>query len=460
MSILLDWYQSRLRPFIHAQAPGGFAQLDAIMAKARTGDGRYSEVRVGVVGEAGVGKSTLINALLSERLTILPQGGVGPLTATPIEIRHAIDPYVRVYCFGRTRIEELVAATVYDSTAPSIHGPDRTRLNTQRQMARLLVGASQFADLSRSDILRFLNACVGDVPGWQPSAIRDRVIAARAVVELGDSANPSLEIIAGLDLPGMLQLLMEHAAGFLAPLTAAIEIGWDSPMLHDGLVLVDLPGLGVANDHYRDRTSAALESLDAVLCVVDRAGLTQSCADLLHMTKILTRHVSAPTSLRPELLIAVTKLDQPAADAFLFSKLPGAQRLTWSEASVACANRARDVLQSQLALELSRAIGCDPISVDDLARRVLIFPVLPREYQRFHRADSEEPTRLVEVGASGVANLAANLSQVARAHQIDLVFSCHQALSRLMQGPARADVQRLDSELCDITSQMPTGSAS
>ncbi|MDB4988371.1 MAG: uncharacterized protein JWN04_3549 [Myxococcaceae bacterium] len=309
------WYRARLRPLLCTHAPDVVTLLDASMAKARPGDGRFTELRVGIIGEAGVGKSTLINALISERLPILPQGGVGPLTAAPIEVRHASQPYVRVTCLGSSRVRQLIDAVATNSLAPQFQDADRVRLRALRQLARLLVGASQFAELEAPTMLAFLFSCLsGEVDERVPSSYFERLLAAQSVVALGDCEVTTREVVAGVDLPSMLSTLAEHAAGYLAPLTSSLEVGWDADLLRDDIVLVDLPGLGVANDQYRSRTSTALQSLDALLWVVDRSGLTQSSADLLQSTQFLFRMIEEGRQRRPatlELLIAVTKLDQP-----------------------------------------------------------------------------------------------------------------------------------------------------
>src|SRR5690606_3906913 len=79
--------------------------------------------------------------------------------------------------------------------------------------------------------------------------------------------------------------LREHAAGFLSPLIKRIEVGWPSAALQDGLVLVDLPGVGVAGDVYKKETQHFVrERARAVVLVVDRSGLTESVMDLLKTT--------------------------------------------------------------------------------------------------------------------------------------------------------------------------------
>jgi hypothetical protein len=116
-----------------------------------------------------------------------------------------------------------------------------------------------------------------------------------------------------------------------------------------------------------------------------------------------------------------------------------------------CAARAREVLKSQFDVELSRSLQSGDVALGErVSARLGIYPVFPREYQRLHRADPEEPTSLCEASASGVPRLAARLAQIGRAHKVDLVHSCRRALLGLKQGPARAEAEDLNLELRDL----------
>jgi predicted GTPase len=101
-------------------------------------------------------------------------------------------------------------------------------------------------------------------------------------------------------------------------LIKTIEVGWNNPMLRDGLVLVDLPGVGVANDEYRRVTAEAIRSARAIVLVVDRSGFTQASADLLRSTGFLNSLLHDGHDAEadvPVLILAVVKLDLTADDA-------------------------------------------------------------------------------------------------------------------------------------------------
>jgi Dynamin family len=376
---------------------------------ARTVGDSARQIRVGVIGEAGVGKSTLINALLSERLPLLPQGGIGPLTATPIEVSYAREPNLRVKCLGSTRIHQMLGAC---SGLRAPLGLARGDIHLAlRQMAALICTGSQFGQVPEAELSAFLNACLdGTTESQDLTSHGSRIKRARAVMLRGDSECPIFRIEAGQDLPRLVAALAEHGAGFLAPLTESIELGWDAPVLANSLTLLDLPGLGVANDIHRLQALKATAPLNAVLLVVDRSGLTEATATLLaRVTRAIERFDDRELGCAgPELLVAATKLDQPASE-----EVQRGSSKSWSEACRTLGTRARSMIRAQLDLGLAHSgprlgVGRSPFE------HVPIVAVFPREYQRLHRADPEEPARLRNVAATGIPELMARLQDVAR----------------------------------------------
>jgi hypothetical protein len=196
--------------------------------------------------------------------------------------------------------------------------------------------------------------------------------------------------------------LAEHASGCLAPLTASIELGWDAPLLEGGVTLVDLPGLGIANDLHPSVTRALAGSFDMILLVVDRSGVSEASARLL-MQVFCDLSSSEDVSQRPEpsLVVAVTKLDQ-VADA----SVSGCRSTSaWRDACASAAARARELVRSQLESEVNRRKGAAGELMRRVVCRVQVVPVFPLEYQRIHRGDPEEPPKL-DLSATGIARLA------------------------------------------------------
>ena len=74
---LFDWYEQDARMFLEAHAASRLPSIDDVFlrlqAASRAAD---SELPVCFLGSSGVGKSTLINALVAGADSVLPQGGV------------------------------------------------------------------------------------------------------------------------------------------------------------------------------------------------------------------------------------------------------------------------------------------------------------------------------------------------------------------------------------------------
>src|SRR4051794_40322287 len=87
---LVRWFRSHVKPFLEGVQPEKVAALDG---DAQNLDGvaliADRELAVCFLGNAGVGKSTLINSLVAGKEVILPAGGIGPLTAQALAVRYA-----------------------------------------------------------------------------------------------------------------------------------------------------------------------------------------------------------------------------------------------------------------------------------------------------------------------------------------------------------------------------------
>ena len=78
---LLNWYEQSARPFLERHSPDRLQAVQADKERLSRLLASTDEVTVCFLGNSGVGKSTLLNALAAGASQILPAGGIGPLTA-------------------------------------------------------------------------------------------------------------------------------------------------------------------------------------------------------------------------------------------------------------------------------------------------------------------------------------------------------------------------------------------
>lgn len=295
---------------------------------------------IGVIGLSGVGKSSLLNALLAPTLELLPSGGIGPLTGVPIRIRHEQMPSLRVtYRGGATR-------------------------------------------------------------HWQ----RDSTTAA------------------------FLARIHEHISGSGAVGCDSLEVGWSSPLLETGLTVVDLPGLGIANDAYAQHTRAWLEQAKAVLVVTDRAGVADSVVTALRRSGFLTRVASG----QADLICVVTKLDQVADDARR-SDRSGSK---WSTCFRSIVEQAESELLGQLTAILRYENPHRDADADARARDSFrVFGVSSLEHRRVVERDEEQRPRLHLAESSGVPSVRRALTALARLRSS---IWMSELLDRVSSAPERA----------------------
>jgi GTPase SAR1 family protein len=92
---LLKWWP-RARPFFAEHAQSIVSQIDDEALRLQKLINADASFCVCVLGQSAVGKSTLLNAIVAKDETILPAGGIGPLTALATEVRYSREPYFQV----------------------------------------------------------------------------------------------------------------------------------------------------------------------------------------------------------------------------------------------------------------------------------------------------------------------------------------------------------------------------
>jgi GTP-binding protein EngB required for normal cell division len=454
------WYKEKVRPFLAEHLKDRVSGLDEALGRIKTLDRSVSEeLAICFLGASGVGKSTLINALVAGQELILPSGGIGPLTALAMEVRYADVPTFEaeyhtagnlwqgiVFPLERGHSAALKAATGREADAavppdftanmeePELVDPPRPddsdgrrRLEDFRKQAQLLIKGNQDAGADLPYLVDSLREAAGMKRTWGTVALvedDERVRGIKAALALAKSGSKyCCEFNA--DLSTFRRDLHEHASGFLAPLIKELHVRWNSSLLRTGMVLVDLPGVGIAGDAYKQTTQKWInERAKAVVLVVDRAGITESSADLLRTSEFLTRMLFSADERSHDpvvLAVAVARLDDVAEDEWAKDK-----SRKKAEHLAKQFEKARELIRRQLRQELERMESGDEqvrnaqrSVIQQLCNDLSVFPVSAPQYRRLLANERDDGAFITEVEQSGIPEMQRELSEVVAVRRAD-----------------------------------------
>ena len=465
-SRLLTWFDKSARPFLRKHAPERLETLENDHARLTRLLNQPDRVTVCFLGNSGIGKSTLLNALAAGADHVLPAGGIGPLTAQATEVRHSDAPMFRVTYHQRKHLWKVAFALerrheleLRQAQRPTEGGSqdleklldddDREEASANAELpqaataapaseggqpsdaieqiikqAKLIVTGDQFSPVSLPYLIDALRVACDVKPRWQQSITDDdvkRVARVRQILQMSKERRIH-EHRQGEDRAAFMTDLREHAAGFLAPLIERIQVGWPSDVLRSGIELVDLPGVGIAQDAYRDITKRYVrEKARAIILVVDRAGPTEATVDVLRSSGYWDRLVGAaddPSSDPCNLLIAVTRVDDVAQTSWQDWDASKGARPKKREVFAQTVADFKPRMRAQITEQLGK-IGDSKNAAVQAAREqarasildgLEIHPVSAPELAKILRDDEDDaPVMLREPDDTGIPTLQASL---------------------------------------------------
>jgi hypothetical protein len=473
-SEIMDWWK-RVRPTFDDLLPQVVPQIGNEAVRLERLLARVDETVLCFLGQSGIGKSTLINAIVADADTLLPAGGTGPLTAIATVVRYSDRKnfLVRYQSPAILRgmllnLEAEQSRRGHGVTAePASAGDDAEalaldaavpseRMEGLIKATQTLVKGPDSAPAELQSLIAGLRYALGlQHQGTIDAADRDRLRDLSEALSFAKTNTARKVLDDGPD--GSFQdLLQKHAAGSLAPLVAEISVGWPSPILRGGIVLVDLPGVGIAGDEYPRATREFIrQHARGVIMVVGR-GVSHDDLELLRTSGFWERTLLAAGDLEADpcdLVVAVTKLDD-----LVTARLAPDQD---DEATIAQVYRAtmHDVatnIHTQTVTELGRLSDVETEDADlrqsrrTAAGHVLdaltVHPVSAVDYRKLLRAQKRLPALASEPELTGIPALARRVAELGRQNSAALAALRQTSADRI----ARIAGAAVDQELASL----------
>ena len=455
---LQRWYRKRVRPFLASEEAGRVEELDREIERLEARERIINKpISACFVGGSGIGKSTLINALVAGDEIVVPSGGVGPLTAQALQIGYGDTPAFaaiyhppkRVWTLGfaletalrrlesipTIPVEESVLASTLDEEeledVQELKNADDSDLGSRmeyfRKQAQLLITGGQDSECELRYLVDGIREITGNKRVWGTVAReidKERLAKLRVILNSEYKGDSSIHEVDSTS-SNFRRDLHDHAAGFLAPVIQQLEVSWNSPLLKNGLELIDLPGLGIAGDVYRKVTEKWVKNdAHAVVLVVNHRGVMETDANLLRTSGFLTRllHSIDDHSADPiNLVVAVVKTDEIANERRVQDKSKSKAK---REHLVDVMNECRQIVRSQIRDRLAQAwtLGNEELgegkteTISRIVEGMQIYPVSAIEYRKLLIDDEEDKSFLRFPEESGVTALADGLGSMAVNH--------------------------------------------
>lgn len=528
---LINWFETQARPFLAKHAPDRLPPLESDFQRLLKLKAQPETITVCFLGNSGVGKSTLLNALAAGNRQILPSGGIGPLTAQATEVKYSEEPRFKVKYQPKVRYWQLVSALdfrlqhqnkaanrpkgqaetptdidvaddikanleqddlieakdIATPPPPSETDADAIKAATEKiealiKQAKHMVCGNQFSTRGLDYLVAALRLAGNPKPNWDQETFADDLPRLQRINEVlkGEKDSRTYERTQGNDKKAFEQDLTDHAAGFLSPLIERISVEWPSDILKSGIILVDLPGVGIASDSYRDVTRQYVrEKARGVILVVDRAGPTEASVSLLRTSGYWDRLVGAaddPSSDPCSMMIAVTRVDDVTQTEWKTKRDRG-EKVPRSEVFSDIVEQFKPRMKSQIVEQLGTISGATNEAVTEARRIALhniidglqIHPVSAPEYQKILADDEEDKPFLKTEEATGIPGLQESLTQLATTERASRRAKVDDVCNRLSSAAlteielvkasweredrAEAEAERLQDALKDVLAE-------
>jgi hypothetical protein len=453
------WYEESVKKILlKAKMDDAVSELETMSENlgtiSRTLDENFA---VCVLGEAGIGKSTLINSIIDDTEYIVPSGGGhGPLTANALRVVHSEQKKINVLYHGRDKIKETLQKLLKkirkenksenDAEIENEHQSDEAedeqeeKLKTEEdkekeiieaeRKARILVCGQQNQDIDPEYLVSCLRHIL-KIKNKKNLPIKeehkknlDEVIDA---VNLGSSKKQ--REITFADRNVFRTALAAHATGHLSPLVFEMRIEWPSQTLKHSLEIIDLPGVGIHNDLYQSTTSEFLRlKAKAVMLVVRDRGLTEESVAVLKQSGFLNRFLHSlhdPSSDPVRILATVVHIDNIAKTAWQKDKAstPDGRAIKplhehFSDAAKSSKENIARETKNLIAKEWNSSdAGLNEDQqqiIDRLFGALGVFPISALQYRLNTSPDPDEFERpFLNVDQSGIPSLRDELGNIA-----------------------------------------------
>lgn len=485
---LQPWYQQVVRRFLLRRKLA--EKVDSLDADVDFLDKQASSVAnpisICFLGSSGVGKSTLINAIVAGSTSVVPSGGIGPLTARELRIQFGEQRFLSVAYHQPVQVWRLLFSLAkmfpkelqatgkeLDETKQLLSDEDQfdlesssasestqgmTRAEAYRKLAVLIVTGKQDSDVSLAYVWDSLREVMGkprDFGTERRDCDHARLQRLRFI--FADKSNEHVRRAKySASEARFNEVVSDHATGFLAPLVNEFGIKWNSELLQRGVELVDLPGLGIAGDVYRQVTDHWVrKKAQIVVLVVNSRGITQADGELLRSSGFLTRFLHSaddPKADPVSLVIAVVQIDSIAEDRKYqdqdkTKKKLDHFRIVQQEAHELLKGQIRDRLRD--AWIDGGAADANSTKLDIISRLASTTPIFPLsaiQYRQFLDPDEDSNPFVKSEEDSGVPQFMAGLIQTAQNLQNERKLRFHERLE-LFDAEIRSQLRVIHARL-------------